>query len=618
MLAPLALGALGVVFGDIGTSPLYAFQQCLTGDYSAAPTIANVLGVLSLIFWALVIVVCVKYVTFMLRADYDGQGGTLALLAQIFSTNRKTGFPSPLGPIALIVLFGAAMLYGDGIITPAISVISAIEGLDVWTKAAHPYIVPLSVLVLIGLFTMQRSGTGSIGKFFGPVMIVWFGTIGVAGGFSIAAHPQVLVAINPWYGIEFLVTHGLRSVLIFGAVVLCVTGVEALFADLAHFGRKPITLAWYTIVLPALLLNYFGQGALVIGNPSLIANAFFGLFPQWSVVPVVLLATVATVIASQALISGAYSLTQQATQLGYCPRFRVVQTSRHHVGQIYMPVINTLLAIGCIGLVLSFRSSAALGAAYGLAVTVTMITTTIAYTALVRRRWKWPVWAVVPLIGLFLLWDLPFLVGNLSKLLSGAWLPLVVAIALFILFVTWNRGRRRMMMGLSHHTMPVAQFLAESKAATTLGGTAVFLSPDPEGIPFVMKHEWLRTHIAFDEIILLTIVNQTKPFEKSADRVIIEELGPRLIRVRAFYGFMQQASIADILKQLHRRRPRMDFSNVTYYLASPKIAADDSKHALSAWERALFRWLIRNARPLTDSLGLPPNRIVEFGVEVKI
>lgn len=616
------MAALGVVFGDIGTSPLYAFQQCLTGDYKVPVSAENVYGVLSLIFWALTIVVCVKYVTFMLRADYDGQGGILALLAHLSPADKKTGFPSRLSLLALIVLGGAAMLYGDGMITPAISVISAVEGLDVWTTAAHPYIVPIAVVILLGLFLLQKKGTGSIGKLFGPVMVLWFLVLGVSGAYAIVKNPGVLASLNPLYGFSFFARHGLGALLIFGAVVLCVTGVEALYADLAHFGRKPIALAWYILVFPALLLNYFGQGANVLtGGPSALSNTFYSLFPSSMLVPVVALATLATVIASQALITGVYSLTQQASQLGYSPRFRIVHTSAQHEGQIYMPVVTALLAIGTIALVVLFRSSAALGAAYGLAVTVTMLTTTIAYAALVRRKWNWRLALTVPVIGLFLLWDVPFLFGNLLKIFSGAWLPIVIAACLFVLFITWNRGRRRMMEGLAAHTMPVDQFLAEARPieSATLSGTAIFLSPSPEGIPFVMKHQWLRTHIVFDTIVLLTIVNLPKPKVQSFERLEVEELGPRLIRVRAFYGFMQNATIADILRQLHKRRPEIDIGNVTYYLASPKLySAKRHEHPMAQWQLAIYRALIRNARPLTDSLMLPPNRVVEFGVEVRL
>lgn len=617
-ISALSLAALGVVFGDIGTSPLYAFQQCFTGDFPAAVTSANVLGICSLIFWALVVVVCVKYVAFMMRADYDGEGGILALLAQLLPPKRAA-IPIGLGTLALMVLFGASMLYGDGAITPAISVISAIEGLDIWTHAAHPFIVPISVIVLIGLFAVQRRGTGRIGTLFGPIMLLWFGAIAAAGIWGIAQHPAVIKALLPTYAVEFIIRNGARSVLIFGAVVLCVTGAEALYADLAHFGRRPITYAWYFAVFPALILNYFGQGALTLDSPGVIQSSpFFALIPRWGLIPMVLIATAATVIASQALISGVFSLTQQAMQLGYAPRFRIVHTSRHYAGQIYMPTINAMLGIVCIVLVMTFRSSAALGGAYGLAVTITMITTTVAFTQLLRRRWQWPVWKWVPLIALFLLWDLPFLIGNLSKIVSGGWVPLLMAIALFTLFVTWNRGRRRMMAGLTDHTIDVQQFVRELKAPTGSGGTAFFLAPDPRGIPFARDHYWVRHHILSDTIVLLTIMHASQPFVHPEKRVEVERIAPQLLRVKAWYGFMQEPNIHDILRHLRKQCPEVDFSHPTYYLASPKIREDLTPSGLPSWQRHLFRWMTRNARPLTDSLGLPPNSVIEFGVEVKV
>lgn len=616
-LGVLSLAALGVVFGDIGTSPLYAFQQCFSGDFPAAVTPANILGILSLIFWALVVVVCVKYVGFLLRADFDGQGGTLALLAQLIPPKRSAT-PMGLGAIALLVLFGSSMLYGDGAITPAISVISAIEGLDVWTKAAHPFIVPLAVIVLIALFAVQRRGTGRIGNLFGPIMLLWFAVLAVVGAFGIMHQPRVLAALDPAYAIEFFMRNGLRSLLILGAVVLCVTGVEALYADLAHFGRKPITIAWFIAVFPALLLNYFGQGAITLANPHAIASPFYTLVPRWGLVPMVFLSTVATVIASQALISGVFSLTQQAMQLGYTPRFRIIHTSRHFAGQIYMPTINAMLGIVCIVLVITFRSSEKLGGAYGLAVTITMLTTTIAFARLLQARWKWPIYEWLPLIALFLLWELAFLVGNASKFISGGWVPFAMALALFALFTTWNRGRRRMMSSLTEHVMPVTDFLKEVKEPTVVSGTAFFLSPDPHGIPFVLRHQWMRSHIIFDTVVLLTIMHASQPFVHPENRIEIEEIASRLIRVKVWYGFMQEPRIHDILKHLRERRPGVDFSHPTYYLASPKIRDAHGPGALPSWQRNLFRWMTRNARPLTDSLGLPPNNVIEFGVEVKI
>ena len=613
----LSLGALGIVFGDIGTSPLYAFSQCFTGDYPATVTDANVLGICSLIFWALVIVVTVKYVVFMLRADYDGEGGTLALLAQLMPSKRAAT-PLGLSTIALMLLFGSSMLYGDGAITPAISVVSAIEGLDVWTKNAHPFIVPLAVIVLIALFWVQKRGTGRIGSLFGPLVLVWFVAIGALGVWGITRNPHILLALNPVYSWEFILRNGLRSLLIFGAVVLCVTGAEALYADLAHFGRKPITLAWLVAVFPALLLNYFGQGAITLGNSHPLDNPFFALVPRWGLIPMVVLATAATIIASQALISGVFSLTQQAMQLGYVPRFRVIHTSRHYAGQVYMPTINGVLGIVCIVLVITFRSSNSLGGAYGLAVTITMLTTTVAFAMLLMKKWRWPVWQWAPLIAVFLSWDIPFLIGNASKFVAGGWVPVAMATALFGIFITWNRGRRRMMQSLAHHTMPVEQFVREVRAHTQFSGVAFFLTPEPKGIPFVMEHEWMRDHIVYDTIVLLTIMHSSRPFVHNEHRLEVEDLSPRVLRVKSWYGFMEEARIDGILRNLRRKRPDLDLEQPTYYLAKPAIADDRTKHGLPGWQLNLFRWLARNARPLTDSLGLPPNRVIEFGVEVKL
>ncbi len=615
-MALISLGALGVVFGDIGTSPLYAFRQSFGGEYPAAVTAANILGVCSLIFWALVVVVSIKYVTFLLRADNEGQGGTMALLAQVVRKERA-GMPLGLSGLALIVLFGASMLYGDGAITPAISVISAVEGLDVWTRAAHPFIVPISVVVLAGLFLFQRRGTAGIAQFFGPIMLLWFAAIGVLGGLAIAHHPRIFAALDPALAVEFLARNGLRSVLIFGAIVLCVTGCEALYADLAHFGRKPITLAWYCAVFPALILNYFGQAASALDNPHAITAPFFALVPRWGIVPMVVLATAATVIASQALISGVFSLTQQAMQLGYAPRFRIVHTSRRFAGQIYMPTVNVMLGLVCIVLVITFRSSERLGGAYGLAVTITMLADTIAFAYLLRRNWRWPAWQWVPLITLFLVWEIPFVAGNALKIVSGGWVPLVMAIALFVLFTTWNRGRRKMMERLAEHTMPIRQFLEEVREPIYGSGTAVFMAPDPHGIPFVLQHDWLRRHIMFDTIVLLTITHAPRPYIDVSERMRLEEITPRLLRAKASYGFMQQPNIDDILQSLRALRPDLDLREPTYYLAAPKIGADH-RSGMPAWQRSLYRWMTRNARPLTDSLGLPPNRIIEFGVDVRL
>ncbi len=442
-LAPLALAALGVVFGDIGTSPLYAFKQCFTTGRGFTAVPEHVLGILSLITWALILVVCVKYATIILRADNEGEGGTLALLAQLRPTSR-IGIPARMTAVTYLLLFAAGMVFGDGVITPAISVLSAVEGIGVATTATHPFIVPVTVAILVGLFLVQSRGAGKIGSVFGPVMILWFAVMGIGGAVALARAPQVLVALDPLYALGFIAHNGLGAILVLGAVVLCVTGVEAMFADLAHFGRTAIRTAWYAVVLPALLLNYYGQGALILGDPQALHNPFYLLYPGWLLMPMVVLATAATVIASQALITGAFSLTQQAVQLGYLPRLKLVHTSHTVEGQIYMPFVNVALALACLALVVVFRSSDRLGAAYGLAVTVTMLADSLVIGWVLRDRFKWSLPMIVPLVALFLIVDCAFLVGNLPKFFEGGYIPVGVAVVMYTLFTTWVAGRRRL------------------------------------------------------------------------------------------------------------------------------------------------------------------------------
>ena len=619
-IAPLALAALGVVFGDIGTSPLYAFKQCFGTGHGFAPTPGHVLGILSLITWALILVVCVKYASVVLRADNDGEGGTLALLAQLRPTSR-IGIPAAVTPVALLLLFAAGMVFGDGIITPAISVLSAVEGLGVATSAAHPFIVPITIAILVGLFAVQSRGTGAIGSVFGPAMIVWFLAIAAAGVVMIVREPRVIAALNPGYAIGFLVENRLAGLLVFGAVVLCVTGVEAMFADLAHFGRRPIWLAWYAVVFPCLLLNYYGQGALTLAHPAALENPFFSLVPGWGLIPMVVLATIATVIASQALISGAFSLTQQAVQLGYLPRLRIVHTSRKLEGQIYMPFVNAALAIACIALVLVFRSSDRLGSAYGLAVTVTMLVDSLVIGVLIRRRFKWPLIATVPLVALFILIDGTFLTGNLPKLLEGGYVPVLIALVMFTMFTTWVAGRRRLAIAMSKLAVPVAEFVreVEDAPASLADGTAIFLTPHPEGIPFILRHHWLRSRMLREEVVLLTIVHAHRPYVDPAQRVTIQQIVPRLTRVTAYYGFMETPNVNEILR--HCRPgipPEIELEDADYFLARPRLGKRLDKHGFPFWRRWLLGYMMRNASPLTDSLGIPDDRIIEFGVSLRV
>ena len=616
--ASLALAALGVVFGDIGTSPLYAFKQCFGEGGGYAPTPDHVLGILSLITWALIGVVCFKYATFVLRADHDGEGGTLALYA-LLRPKSHAGIPARLALLAIVVLFGSAMLYGDGVITPAISVLSALEGLDVVTTAAHQYILPLTVGILAALFLVQSRGTGNIGAVFGPIMLVWFCAIGIGGIVEIAHVPSVMAALDPRHAISFLLVNRWSGFLVLGAVVLCVTGVEALYADLAHFGRSAIRMGWYAVVFPALLANYYGQGALTLADPKNLASPFYSLFPPFAVLPMVVLATIATVIASQALISGAFSLTQQAMQLGYLPRLRIVHTSRQHVGQIYVPMVNFLLMIACISLVMAFRTSDSLGAAYGLAVTVTMIATSITFFVVALRRWKWRLWQAIAVVGTFMLFDVSFLVSNALKIFNGAWVPLVIAMFIMLLFTTWVDGRRRLALALAELSVPVDEFLRDVAMVDCTGRleeTAIFFTPQTIGIPFVLRHQWLRAHVLHEEIVLLTIVNERRPHVPYAERIMIERLGPRLLRVVARYGFIEEPKIEEIMNCCEHVHGKT-FIDPTFFLVDPKLRSIQSG-SFPSWRRALLGFMMRNARPLTDYLNLPIDRVVKVGVEIRV
>jgi KUP system potassium uptake protein len=619
-LTPLALAALGVVFGDIGTSPLYAFKLCFTSSgFEPSPT--NVLGILSLITWALILVVCVKYASVVLRADNDGEGGTLALLAQLLPTGR-VGIPPPLTIVAYMLLFAAGMVLGDGVITPAISVLSAVEGAGVVATAAQPFIVPITIAILIALFAIQSRGTGRIGAIFGPVMALWFVSIDVAGTASILHRPAVLRALNPAYALDFVGHYRIAAILTLGAVVLCVTGVEAMFADLAHFGRRAICVAWYVVALPALLLNYYGQAALTLARPAALEHPFFLLYPAWATLPMVVLATAATVIASQALITGAFSLTQQAVQLGYLPRLRVMHTSHKIEGQIFMPLVNALLAIACIALVLLFRSSERLGAAYGLAVTMTMLTDSLVIGLVLRRRFRWPLARIVPLVALFLVVDLSFLVGNLPKLPQGGYVPVAIAVAIFLIFTTWTAGRRRLALAFAALSTPVADFVREvgDRPPRFEDGTAIFLTPHTDGIPFALRHHWLRTRILREEVVLLTIVTHRRPYVGVEQRVEVERIVPRLTRITANYGFMDTPDVLEVLRCCQPELPpEINLAEADYFFARPRIAHEHgTASGFPGWRRWLLSYMMRNATPLTDSLGIPPDRIIEFGVTLQL
>lgn len=614
--AALALAAIGVVFGDIGTSPLYAFRQCFASLLKIAPTHENVLGVLSLILWSLILIVFVWYIGVVMRVAHDGEGGILALLALILPPVRRGVLPRATW-LTFLVILGAGMLFGDGIITPAISVLSSVEGLSIATPDAQPFIVPISVAILLALFCVQSSGTQRIGTVFGPIMLLWFASIAGLGIFGITKYPAVLMAFSPYYAVAFLVRHGPVSLFIFGAIVLCVSGVEALYADMSHFGRPPITLAWSLIVFPALALNYAGQGALVLADPHALTNPFYLLTPRPVLYPVVAIATIATVIASQALISGVFTLTKQSIGLGFVPRMRVIYTSIAHRGQVFVPFVNKLLAVACIALVIGFGSSSRLANAYGLAVSVTMMVTAIAFFEVVRLRLRWPLGVALLVVAPFFVIEALFVLGGLPKVLEGGWIPLLVSAVVFAIASAWRAGRRRVAEAQVEQSQPVAAFVREvrDRVGVPYQGTAVFLTGDPEGIPFVLRHHLIRTHSIDEKLVLLTVIPTTDPYTPDSGRVDVQWLSEGLVRVTARFGFMEKLDIRHIIHASARFDLHLGGHDTTYYSADPRIVPRAGPF-WEAWQRTLFVILKRNARSITSSLGIPPDAHAKLGVEV--
>jgi len=613
----IAVAALGVVFGDIGTSPLYTLKTCfLTAN--VGPQLENVLGIVSLLLWALILVVCLKYIGVLMRVDHDGEGGILALLA-LASHPRIANIPAKANWLTWVVVVGAAMLFGDGIITPAISVISAVEGVGVVTKAAQPFIVPLAVAILAGLFFIQSHGTERVGRIFGPIMALWFVVIAVTGAVAVAGAPQVLGALDPRHALAFTTRHGVFGFLVFGAIVLAVTGVEALYADLSHFGRKPIALAWYALVLPALALNYLGQGARLLTLKSAFDSPFYALAPGWLLVPMVVLATIATVIASQALISGAFTLTEQAINLSLWPRLTVRHTSRRNKGQVFVPAVNWLLAIACIALVLAFRSSDRLAAAYGLAVSTTMLATSIAFYYVVAHRLRWKPALTIPLVALFMLIDGTFVAASLPKFFAGAWVPFAISAVFSITALTWLEGRRCVAKSLMNLSMPLEQYQKEARPSPAEPvGTMVFLTGDPGGIPFIgSKHHWIRARADEERVVLLTLQRVSHPYVAGSRRVSITAISPRLSVVKAAFGYMERPYIRPILDACGALGLHIDSEETSFFYADPKIVKAES-NALPGFIRRYFEVLTRNARPLPDDLEIRPERRVELGVEVSI
>lgn len=614
----LCLTALGVVYGDIGTSPLYALRECFHGPHAIAATPANILGVLSLVFWSLVIVISGKYLQFVLRADNQGEGGILALTA--LATPIKVVSRSERWPLVLLGIFGAALLYGDGMITPAISVLSAVEGLQLATPVVSPYIVPITVCILVGLFLIQRHGTAGVGLVFGPITFLWFAALAVLGLKQIAAHPSVLMAVNPAYAVQFFVANGFTGYLILGTVVLVITGGESLYVDLGHFGRRPIRIAWFTVVLPALLLNYFGQGALLLTNPESRESPFFLLAPAWALYPLVVLATCAAIIASQAVISGAFSITKQAVQLGFLPRIRTSHTSESQSGQIYIPGVNWALMLACIALVMGFRSSSNLAAAYGIAVISTMTITSLMFMVVARGRWRWSILKIALVIGVFLAIDLAFLGANLVKIPHGGWFPIVIAMAIFTLMTTWKRGRRAVAEVLFTATKPIDEFLRdiERDPPVRVPGTAVFMSGNVGGIPSALMHNLKHNHVLHETIVLLTARTEQTPRVDPHHRVHLERLALGIWRVTIKFGFMEEPDVPAALHGIQDQGLRFDPSALTYFLGRETLLAVKKVQTMAMWREKLFVAMSRNAVNATVYFCLPPERVVEMGAQLEI
>lgn len=614
--AAAALAAMGVVYGDIGTSPLYTIREVFGGHHPVPVTPDNVYGILSLVFWALMIAVSLKYVVFITRADNRGEGGIMALTSLAL---RTTEGPRQLWWMAALGIFGAALFYGDGVITPAISVLSAVEGLEVVTPAFKPYVVPITVVVLVGLFFFQRKGTASVGALFGPVMLFWFTTLGILGIANILHHPSVLGAINPAYALDFFAANKLLAFLALGAVVLCITGGEALYADMGHFGRRPIKLAWFTYVFPCLYLNYLGQGALILDDPAAVKNPFFLLVPEVLLIPMVVLSTLATIIASQAVISGAFSLTKQAMQLGYSPRLHTVHTSDREMGQIYVPAINWMLLLSVIALVLGFRSSSALASAYGIAVTLTMMIDTILAFVVVRALWKWGWMKAATFLTLFLIVDFSFFSANSVKILDGGWFPLVLGGAIFTLLSTWKRGRILLYEKLKQDSMPLDAFITSLSygGPHRCEGTGIFMTTNPDGVPRAMLHNLLHNKVLHERVVLLNVVIEDVPFVPEIDRVEVRALPQGFYQLLVRYGFKDEPDIPYAMALCVLQGLVFDMMQTSFFLGKETIVAH-RKPAMPLWREWLFAWMFRNAGSATEFFKIPTNRVVELGTQIEM
>lgn len=616
-LAALSLAALGVVFGDIGTSPLYAVKECFHLSHNLSPTQDNILGILSLIFWALILVISIKYLNFILRADNQGEGGIMALTALLLhpkmrnKNNRKY--------LIILGLFGAALLYGDGMITPAISVLSAIEGLRIATPAISHFIIPMTISVLVILFWFQHRGTGKVGAVFGPVTLVWFLVLAVLGIRQIIRYPAILIAVSPHYALRFMVHNGWSAFLALSAVFLVVTGGEALYADIGHFGVRPIRLVWFALVLPSLVINYFGQGALVLAKPEVLENPFYHLAPAWALIPLVVLATFATIIASQAVISGAFSITSQAVQLGFSPRLTVSHTSAREPGQIYMPAINWVLMFSCIGLVIGFRSTSHLAAAYGFAVTTDMMITTLLFFFVVREQFSWSLKGALLLCGGFMIFDLAFFGANFAKIFHGGWFPLLVAVTVFTLMSTWKTGRKILAQRLHRGAMSIDSFLVDIQSSPyqRVNGTAVFMTGNLHIVPSALLHNLKHNQVLHRRTVILTVVTEDVPHVPKAQRYETENIGEGLYLLVLHYGFMDEPNLPAVLAEIEVGEEPFRMMETTFFLGRETIITSD-KPGMVSWRGRLFKLMSRNARSATSYFGLPPNRVVELGMQIEL
>jgi KUP system potassium uptake protein len=617
-LPPIIVAAIGVVFGDIGTSPLYALKEAFSQQHGIALTHASILGVISLLFWAIVFVVGLKYVLFVMRADNNGEGGVLALMALSLRSLNRSGRLA--GILMMLGIFGACMFYGDAVITPAISVLSAVEGLELAAPQLSHAVIPITIVILILLFWIQRSGTAVVGRLFGPIMLIWFVTLAVMGVYHIVNAPSIVAALNPYYAYRFMVDHLLQAYIVLGSVFLVLTGAEALYADMGHFGAKPIRFAWYGLVMPALVLNYFGQGALLLVHPAARENPFYLMAPEWALLPLVVLSTVATVIASQAVISGAFSLTSQAIQLGYVPRMKIMHTSASAIGQIYIPLVNWMLLLIIVCIVLAFKSSGDLAAAYGIAVTTTMVITTILACVVMVRVWNWNKWLVALIIAGFMAVDLAFFGANLLKVADGGYLPLGIGAAVFFLLTTWYKGRQIVKQRTAADGIPLMPFLESLLAHPPhrVSGTAIYLTGTDVLVPVGLLHNLKHNKVLHERTVFATFITHEIPYIREEDRVEVHEIGGGLFVVRANYGFNETPDVLAVLRRLEKEHGMaFELMDTSFFLARETVVPTQLP-GMSIWRERVFAWMHQNAAKPTDFFSIPANRVVELGTKIEI